>query len=491
MQKVCLSIIVSLIVLGLLELGSRLFESKLTSIGEDDGDGPGWQADFFASLFDWHQPDPDLLWRLKPNLDQRLIKTGSRHFIGEEVEYNKPKGVKRVFILGDSSPVGLGLPSYRLSFANLTATRLNMDSASGMRVELINASTPGHSSEQLVRLMEWEGWKYDPDAVILFCGNNDASISGCKSDRELMAGQRLVGVRRLAAKLALYRVIRSLLCRAVATEEPEEALVVRVGPDRFAENLQRLADQCHRRDVPLLVVCPPAPRLWPAGLQFKPISRLRTADGGVIMPPGLKAVLDRPMKYCLDQSIFRSLYGEGDLFTREVYQSAFNDSLQAEGAVELYSARVRSDPQDFISLNNLGVSYWQAGDYDVADNLLREAREVFAQGLGDAPSEADRSAGSVFLYNIGINLRSMADDYKAGVYLDSALQEDYFSLRIKRPYVEAISQISEQPGVTLIDLPRLFAENGGEGLFIDHCHPTARGHSLIADCLVEVLKGVL
>ena len=70
------------------------------------------------------------------------------------------------------------------------------------------------------------------------------------------------------------------------------------------------------------------------------------------------------------------------------------------------------------------------------------------------------------------------------IYLDSALQADYLSLRIKQKYIDAIDRI-DTAGVTIIDLPSLFRANGGEKLFIDHCHPTAQGHRLIAELLAD------
>ena len=47
--------------------------------------------------------------------------------------------------------------------------------------------------------------------------------------------------------------------------------------------------------------------------------------------------------------------------------------------------------------------------------------------------------------------------------------------------------------VYVVDLPKVFKENGGERLFIDHCHPTAEGHRLIAEALYELIvkKGLI
>ena len=102
------------------------------------------------------------------------------------------------------------------------------------------------------------------------------------------------------------------------------------------------------------------------------------------------------------------------------------------------------------------------------------------------------AGGSPLLYNLGINalfatgigLELLYDTSSVAFrYLDSALQADHFSLRIKRDYRRMIDPLQDRPHVIVIDLPRIFNENGGERLFIDHCHPTAEGHLLIAQSL--------
>ena len=70
----------AIIVIGttllLMEGAARLIESRLLISPERVTDRPGWQADFFTQLFDWHESDPDLLWRFKAGLDNPLIKLG-------------------------------------------------------------------------------------------------------------------------------------------------------------------------------------------------------------------------------------------------------------------------------------------------------------------------------------------------------------------------------------------------------------------------------
>jgi lysophospholipase L1-like esterase len=484
------AIIVVLAVFLLLEGGARLLEWKFLSTTSSESDRSGWQTEFFGSLFDWHEPDPELLWRFRAGLDNLLIKTNSHHFLGPEISGRKPANTFRVLILGDSSPVGLGLKSRRQTFGEILRYLLDDYFLSRKKVEIINAAVSGYSSEQVRRLLESRGWDYDPDLVILYCGNNDASISGPSADRELLAGQKFKSLRSLCCHLALYRVMRAFIQPLISGMvcDPHE-LKMRVSPRQYGENLRRIISQCQDHRCPLIILQPPVPYLWPAGLQFRPFLHVTGADGQVIMPPAMAGLLGRDIAYCLDEERLREIYGKFDIFTREVYQRVFKDSLPAPEAIEYYLTLLASDQQDPTSFNNLGVSYWRNRQYASADSSFRKAISLFrlrhSDSLDAGRFPAIAAALSPFLYNLGINSLSMGEDHG---YLDSALQADYFSLRIKRPYWHEIENVNETSGVVVIDLPRIFDENGGEYLFIDHCHPTPEGHLLIAQAIYDVIR---
>ena len=186
------------------------------------------------------------------------------------------------------------------------------------------------------------------------------------------------------------------------------------------------------------------------------------------------------------------------MFTRTVYLSAYADSLSPVQAIERYTQLLKTDSDNPALLNNLGVSLWENGQYREDDYYLRKAREIFVDKQTDSTNLSLVAAGSPFLFNIGINylyangasLSLLEDTNSAALgYLDSALQADYFSLRIKRDYWEKIDELKAHPNVTVIDLPTIFKKNGNEKLFIDHCHPTAEGHLLIARELFTVSAG--
>ena len=491
-RKIIFSIIAVLAVLLILESLSRLAESILINTPDPQNPRSGWQTEFFQSFMDWHQPDSELLWKYRANLDNPLLKTNSRHLLGREISQKKDD-LFRILLLGDSSPVGLGLKSRQQAFGEILRYLLDIEYRGNKKFELVNAAVSGYTSEQIRKFMELEGWAYDPDLILVYCGNNDASISGFATDQEIMAAQKFPSARRFLAKLALYRILRAMMTSVTDRETPNsQPLKARVSPERYRQNLNHLADQCRNRNCPLIIIKPAVPYLWPAGLQFRLLTHITGDDGQLIFPDEMINILGRNIKYCLDRQRFRKLYGEGDIFTVSVYESVYSDSMTPQNAIAYYSRLLRDNGDDPIIYNNLGVSCWQAGDYSNADKYLRTARSLY---MSENAAEDDPSliaAGSPFLYNIAVNLLSMEPSpatvtldttREYFMYLDSALQADYYSLRIKKSYCEKIDDFKNSDGIIVIDLPAIFMENGAERLFIDHCHPTPEGHLLIAEVL--------
>nr|MBN2276875.1 SGNH/GDSL hydrolase family protein [candidate division Zixibacteria bacterium] len=492
-RKIIFSLLVFMAAVTILEMAARLFESNYIK-PKQNVSLQGWQAGFFRTFLDWHENDPDLLWRFKAGLDNPLIQTNSDHLIGPEIAPQKAPGTIRLLLLGDSSPVGLGLGTRRQAFGEILQYLLQLEFHGNKQIELINAAVSGYTSEQLARFLELRGWNYDPDLVILYCGNNDASISGPSDDFQLLESQKLISLRKALAHLAVYRILRGFL---VPGKPPcSVGLTVRVDPERFKINLDNIASQCRDHGIPLIILKPPVPLLWPAGLQFKALAHETGECGELIFPGTLIDILGRKIKYCLNRDKISRLYGAGDVFTRNVFASAFIDTLTAGQAVRFYSNQTRLFPDDPIAINNLGVSLWESGQSNIAVCCLKNARHLYIKEKKDTINYNTLAAGSPFLYNIGICLLEDSvflnpeKDSLSGafIYLDSALQADYLSLRIKRSYLTMIDSAGNSPGVTVIDLPIIFRDRGNEFLFFDHCHPNPEGHRLIAETLFRIIR---
>jgi len=271
---------------------------------------------------------------------------------------------------------------------------------------------------------------------------------------------------------------------------------VRVGPDEYGENIATLAACAADHACPLVLLQPPVPLLWPAGLQFRVFRHIADSTGELLLPDRMAQILGREIKYCLDPQRLIHDGAEVDVFTLGVYRSAFVDSLPPIEAVKFWQRRAAGDMTDPVLMNNYGVSCWASGEYRRADSIFHLARELYATVHADDPATQRIAAAAPLLYNTGINrldrdgtpaTATIDSTMSAWPFLDSALQADFFSLRIKRSYTDQLARFYNVDGVTVVDLADLFRSHGGERLFVDHCHPTAEGHRLIAETLFTVI----
>lgn len=92
-----------------------------------------------------------------------------------EHEIEKPEGVTRVVVLGDSVPNDPTIP-FVDRFPRAMERLLNERAPAGQRVEVINVSCEGYSTLQEVRLFEEVGAQYNPDVVVIAYVLNDPSL---------------------------------------------------------------------------------------------------------------------------------------------------------------------------------------------------------------------------------------------------------------------------------------------------------------------------
>lgn len=92
------------------------------------------------------------------------IRTNSKGVrADEEIPYEKSDGVKRIILLGDSFGMGYGV-NLEDTFSSQMKNYLEK---SGIRCEIVNLSVSGHgTAEQLITLKE-QGFRYQPDLVLL------------------------------------------------------------------------------------------------------------------------------------------------------------------------------------------------------------------------------------------------------------------------------------------------------------------------------------
>jgi hypothetical protein len=116
-----------------------------------------------------NRPDPELVYRGI----ESWCGANSQGFVDVEHAIDKPAGVFRIVVIGDS--IALGHPqAYGSSFAQVLE-RLLSESCPGRAIEVVVLATVGYSSQQELALLRREAMRYAPDLVLWsYCLNDPA-----------------------------------------------------------------------------------------------------------------------------------------------------------------------------------------------------------------------------------------------------------------------------------------------------------------------------
>lgn len=430
-----------------------------------------WQMHLFNTFMGMHEPDPDLFWRLKPHFRSPFITVNSEGIAGPEIAAKEP-GEYRILLLGDSTPLGLGLPNVEQSFVRQVETLLRARLPQ-RKITVINAAVAGYTSWQCRLLLEKIGPRLQPDCVITYFGNNDPSINGYLSDQQLSQQTRYSGaLNRLLGHFYSYRLLKDLILRFKEHQPVDQQLVARVSVAEARANLDAIGDWCRENNTALTVCTAATPDLWPPGIQFKIFARGKDDEGRLVMADEMQSALWSDWSLCLDTLL---LPGRADQWTQRVYQLNYVEPGTDSSLLAKYTAQLAANPADARAWNNLGVIRWRVG---------LSSQIEFERAL------AVDSLNPVVHYNLGIALYR-ADPAQSKFHLHRAKELDNYSLRIKAAYNDNYRDFCRTHASALAAVDSLLADLPENEVFVDHCHPTLRGHQLIAAHLAQLLAEAL
>jgi lysophospholipase L1-like esterase len=151
--------------------------------------------------------DSQLGWRHKRNVSGEMVSDEYRINVQYNAEgwrgatgrFSKPPGVFRIVVLGDSFVDGYTLPAQD-RFTEVLEISLRP------RVDVINLGVAGYSTDQELLLLDREGWKYQPDLVVLAFYYNDVWGNGSRHFSESAKTQKPVFSLDTAGNLSLSNV---------------------------------------------------------------------------------------------------------------------------------------------------------------------------------------------------------------------------------------------------------------------------------------------
>ncbi|MGD0947788.1 MAG: GDSL-type esterase/lipase family protein [Candidatus Binatia bacterium] len=200
---------------------------------------------FIAETFKWAESNPlpsvkdlDLLWRNAPSVtkiapvnpqayghnDTWTIRINSEGFRGPEPE-NKdaPEGVYRIIFVGDSVTFGYGVEEHDSFVGRVVATLRTR--YPDRRFDIVNAGVPGWSWVQGLRFLQVRGLSLHPNLVVMAHGVNDQLLPAEITDNELIsalekpAPRLLERVRGILSRTNMYRLAHRLV--AARTGQPQ------------------------------------------------------------------------------------------------------------------------------------------------------------------------------------------------------------------------------------------------------------------------------
>ncbi len=231
--------------------------------------------------------DDELGWKLNPGATDTwgdvVVHINEKGYRGPVVPYERADGKKRVLFLGDSVTFGYRIARWQDTFPFLAdSIAAAIDS---VEIETVNLSVEGYSQWQEAIVMQTEGARYQPDLVVLGFVLNDVTemfhlvkFGGAEEGFQMRHAasswlervlsksaiayevqnvtREVKAKRRLGEDLRLGAIKQQALEVETLMRRPDQANV-KTAWDFALADLQKIADQCKRLDIPFVVVAFP------------------------------------------------------------------------------------------------------------------------------------------------------------------------------------------------------------------------------------------
>ncbi len=324
--------------LALAEVGVRLYSHvsrRDTTTREFEADG-GFRAPI-------NQPDPWLMWRVRPRASFKGIHINSRGFRGREFVNTKGARTCRIVAMGDSCTLGVGVAEEETYSAVLERT-LAAKGGRFEKYEVINAGVAGYSSLQGLRYLQRDIFGYTPDLVTVYFGLNDYLYASPERDRDrIVPHPWMMRLDSLLSRSQLYRAVRARE-QAWMARRGEYPPPRRVDLPEFRRNLVDIISAARKNRCRVLLLNLPLRPEIP--LVVNPIPLLK--DGSVV------------------QWLRPAFIGSSNYYVKSSFEGP---TKQLEDAVASY-------PQWAMAHYLLAKRHQETGDQQRAEQEFQRARET-------------------------------------------------------------------------------------------------------------------
>lgn len=236
-------------------------------------------------------PDPHMSYRMKPGRGVSSLgvpfEINSMGLRGPEIVTPKPAGVFRILVLGDSVTLGYGVPD------EVSYPRVLEKLAQGGRVEVINAGTSGHHTQDQLGFLEHYGLALEPDLVVTGFTYSDLDAplklvirDGVGYDEAENVAFIPPWVKKALRHSRLYLAIGRARW-AMANRAPAASNDAAARNDLFLPRwpvqqlpIKRLVAVCEEHHVPLVIAYQPAQAEVTRGVEYSALlERLAALEG--------------------------------------------------------------------------------------------------------------------------------------------------------------------------------------------------------------------
>jgi len=338
--------------------------------------------------------------------------------------HEKPPATLRVFALGDSTTFGLHVGAEAAYPARLAGAL--QDRHPFRRTEVINLGCPGWASDRLLNLLT-SLLQEEPDLFVIYAGQNELLDPATALPAATGPAARLRA--RMISTSALYGWLDYALRRALEGGSIEE----------WREEAIRLETERSRAADPLAVLL----------LQQEQVGDDYRAAAVRAFEANLSAMIERA------------------------------GAAAVPVVLVMPVANLATPPATVHGIAGGSCEPLLAAARDAAGSgRHREAAALYARCAEDHPEDA------ALHYLLGMELEGLGRHDEALGELVRAADLDVETTRITSPFEQVLVRVAGRTGVPLVDLRPDFRRDlrrpAADALFIDHCHPTEKGHRLIA-----------
>ena len=162
------------------------------------------------------KPDPEIFWKLRPNLNMKMdmpkggsfqVETNKEGIRNPEIPFKKPSNGYRIQCYGDSITYGHGVEG-PYTYESQLQKLLRDKYGASKEVDVMNFGCPGYTAHQGWYLFQRLGIKYDPNLCILAFNYADPSAEEKKDIERIPKNPLVLNIQKFLYSSEFYLAMR-------------------------------------------------------------------------------------------------------------------------------------------------------------------------------------------------------------------------------------------------------------------------------------------